>query len=124
MNCNIALSLIVLRCQDIMATRHFYESLGLLFQQEQHGNGPTHYSSVLEGGLVLELYPATDGVSDNTRLGLFVPALDDAISRIRQRGITVGNRQSFGDHVFVVAQDPDGRKVEIVQQPGQMQLAA
>jgi catechol 2,3-dioxygenase-like lactoylglutathione lyase family enzyme len=85
------LNLLVLRCRDIVATRAFYEGMGigLLFTQEQHGAGPDHYSAQLDGGLVLELYPAK-GDTDNTRLGF---------------GTGGGNCR--------VVEDPDGRNVEL-----------
>ena len=60
MNMIIALSLIVLRCSDVNASRRFYEALGLSFTTEKHGAGPEHYACRL-GDLVLELYPAAAG---------------------------------------------------------------
>lgn len=65
------LNLLVLRCRDIEATRTFYTQLGLTFTREQHGNGPVHYSTYLDG-LLLELYP-TNAEPDNVRLGFSVP---------------------------------------------------
>ena len=119
----IGISLIVLRCRDIAVTRRFYEALGLVFQQEQHGKGPVHYSTVLTGGMVLELYPSASGAVDNTRLGLFFPVLDDVSAALRRDGVPLGKRQHFGSHEFVVAEDPDGRKIELVQQPAQRMAA-
>lgn len=119
----IAMSLLVLRCQNIAETRSFYEMLGLSFQEEKHGNGPTHYSTVLDGGLVMELYPSSTSAVDNTRIGLYVPVLDDVITLLHKRGIAVGNRQTFGSSTFVVIQDPDGRKVELVERHS-LQMAA
>jgi hypothetical protein len=78
----------------------------------------------LAGGLVLELYPCADGMTDNTRIGLYVSVLDVVTDRLHKQGIAVSNRQNFGDADFVVVQDPDGRKVELVQKISQLQLAA
>jgi len=84
------LNLLVLQCSDIRATCQFYTALGVCFTQEQHGSGPVHYAAELDGGMVLELYPAK-GEPDNTRLGFVLG--------------TGGGRR--------VKKDPDGRSVEI-----------
>lgn len=62
-------TLIVLRCSNLIASKKFYETLGLSFTQEQHGHGPVHYSGTIEG-MVLELYPASpDGRTSHVGLG-------------------------------------------------------
>ena len=38
------ISLLVIRCQDLEASKVFYQQLGLVFEKEQHGSGPIHYS--------------------------------------------------------------------------------
>ncbi|MGC5024426.1 VOC family protein [Tsukamurella sp. DT100] len=69
------LSYLVIYCSDPDASRDWYESaLGLWFQREQHGvNRPVHYSTTLDGGTVLELYPAGDRPVTRTRIGITVP---------------------------------------------------
>ena len=54
------LTYLVLYVSDIDASRDWYESaLGLRFTEEQH-SGPVHYSTKLEDGTVVELFPAGD----------------------------------------------------------------
>ncbi|WP_420873805.1 VOC family protein [Nocardia huaxiensis] len=48
----------VLYVEDLEASRAFYRALGLDLIREQHGRSPVHYSVVLAGGEVIELYPA------------------------------------------------------------------
>jgi catechol 2,3-dioxygenase-like lactoylglutathione lyase family enzyme len=48
------LNLLVLRCKSIQVTKAFYEKLGLIFVQEQHGKGAVHYSTYVDE-MVLEL---------------------------------------------------------------------
>lgn len=60
------LTVLVLYVHSLELVKEFYELLGFTMAQEKHGNGPTHYSTVLKEGIVLELYPAgTKPVSRN-----------------------------------------------------------
>jgi len=100
-----AFNLLVLRCTDIRETKYFYESLGLAFEEEQHGKGPIHFSST-SLGFVLELYPSsTKYPTDQTRLGFSFHAfekLPDSIAEL------------FSPHqTTIILHDPDHRKVEI-----------
>ncbi len=101
-------SLIVIRCADLEASKDFYSNFGLKFTLEKHGNGPKHYASEVNG-IVFELYPSNgEACKDNTRLGFKLPELKSGLSRL-----TVVSTYEFnGQSVFVV-QDPDGRKVEL-----------
>lgn len=81
------------------ACRAFYEGLGLRFVRERHGTGPEHHAATLAGGLVLELYPATERRTTGAlRLGFTVPAhrTDPALEP--------------GRYTFT---DPDGRPVDV-----------
>lgn len=115
---SLALNLLVLRCKELERTRQFYEHLGLVFIQEQHGKGPVHYASEM-AGLVLELYPATEKqLPDKTRLGFTTSQLGelaDDISRSPEIVILKPLVQQ-ADRLVIVLQDPDGRTVEISQQ--------
>lgn len=64
------MNLLVLRCRNIDATKAFYAQFGLVFEREQHGSSPVHYSTHI-GNMLLELYPAK-GEPDNVRLGFTV----------------------------------------------------
>lgn len=104
----ITCNLIVLRCADIDVTRDFYESLGLVFVQEQHhANSPIHFSTQVHD-LVIELYPATASKPvDSCRLGFSINDWQLA----NQFGKTPMLRES---NYFFTLTDPDGRVVEIV----------
>ncbi|GAA4979428.1 hypothetical protein GCM10023205_55030 [Yinghuangia aomiensis] len=91
------MALLVLYSARVDECREFYAALGLEFVREQHGRGPVHYAAVLDGGLVVELYPAgARGETGALRLGFTVSAAE---------GRAAGER-------FQVT-DPDGRIVEV-----------
>ncbi len=90
-----AVSVVVLECADLVASRRFYEALlGVALEAEQHGDGPVHYSAALEG-VVLELYPGGTGAA-GLRLGLAVRNRPAALARLGVGG---------------PIRDPDGRRV-------------
>lgn len=97
MNTTTSATLLVLYTDDLERCRAFYAALGLQFVLEQHGNGPEHYATELPGGLVVELYPATERrPASSNRLGFGVAA--EAVDL------------APGRHVL---EDPDGRAVEV-----------
>lgn len=105
---SVALQLLVLKTHDLEALRSFYEALGILFQPEQHGEGPAHYSAQL-GAMVLELYPLSKARSSmpTERLGLQIEQLEEFLRgydrKVQRRG------------QVVIVEDPDGRKVELTE---------
>ena len=103
-----SLSLIVLRCRDLEASRAFFSAVGAEFTPEQHGTGSRHYSCTL-GGVVLELYPAGARNTSDVRLGFVVRDLARTLAQVRQQGGTVLS-ENVG-HAVVV--DPDGHKIEL-----------
>ena len=104
------LSLLVLRCRDIEVSKAFYETLGLSFIREKHGNGPIHYSCEYEG-MVFELYPNKGKVAeDNTRLGFRLDNISSIVSKFEMT-----DSYEFGGCIVHVVTDPDGRKVELSQ---------
>ncbi|MET9706820.1 glyoxalase/bleomycin resistance/dioxygenase family protein [Streptomyces griseus] len=87
--------LIVIYTNRLNACQAFYTELGLTFVTEQHGPGPEHYATQLDG-TVFELYPASPRrpATGSLRLGLTIPA---------------GPRTApVGQHTH---SDPDGRTV-------------
>jgi catechol 2,3-dioxygenase-like lactoylglutathione lyase family enzyme len=113
----LGVSLLVLRCKDVNATRRFYEELGLVFTKEKHGAGPEHYAWD-NGGFVFELYPTADNQPpDNVRLGFSTSLLADLVGNLRHtRNVTVlKGPHATSDRLVMVHQDPDGRNVEISQ---------
>ena len=110
---SIGLTLVVLRCADVQASRTFYEALGLAFVEEQHGDGPVHYAATL-GGTVLELYPARDRPSSPGRLGF---AVDDVQGSLRAARAAGGQVRASSGPDRVVVEDPDGVPVELTESP-------
>ena len=97
---------------DSVASREFYEGLGLTFRQEQHGAGPEHLSTVV-GRVVFELYPAgADLLTRVLRIGL---AVADLASVVERCGPAVVDDRERAGHRVVVVQDPDGHKIELTQ---------
>jgi catechol 2,3-dioxygenase-like lactoylglutathione lyase family enzyme len=104
----VKLSLLVLRCKDIEVSKSFYQSLGLSFVKEKHGNGPTHYSCE-HGDFVFELYPNKGEFPlDNNRLGFKVSGINSVI-----KNVAIADTYEFLGKTIHVTTDPDGRKVEI-----------
>lgn len=102
------LSLLVIRCDDLEISKEFYQSLGLIFTKEKHGNGPEHYACEIEG-MIFELYPNNDeSPKDKSRLGFKVGDLNDVLSRVQ-----VHSQYEYAGNTVYVVVDPDGRKVEI-----------
>jgi lactoylglutathione lyase len=115
---SVALNLVVLRSSDIARAAEFYTKLGLRFTRHQHGNGPEHFAAELGSG-VFELYPvAPDGPSTlGTRVGFSVPSLDAAIASLAAYpgAILAAPKDSPWGRRAVIA-DPDGHRVELLQQ--------
>ena len=102
------ISLVVIRCQDIEASKRFYQQLSLTFIKEKHGSGPEHYSCEHEG-VVFELYPNKGEASeDNVRLGFKVAEL-----ALKVATLPVTSSYEFDGEIIYVVTDPDGRKVEL-----------
>lgn len=110
------LNLLVLRSADLEKSVGFYGLLGLVFIEEQHGEGPIHYSSQL-GTTVLELYPlGKRSPTKDVRLGLSLKSLDDIVAGLEAEAIL----QALSDTDrgrLVVVQDPDGHIIELLEAP-------
>ena len=107
-----SLSLLVLKTNQLDVLREFYARLGFVFQQEQHGRGPIHFSAPLGAG-VLEIYPLPDGVVPDatTRLGFAVDDLPAALTELEEP--PTAKKTAWGWRAVV--RDPDGRAVELYQ---------
>ena len=92
-----SLSVVVLECADLAASRRFYETLlALRFVEERHGSGPLHYSADLDG-VVLELYAGQPGQST---VGFAVRNRPAAQRRLGAQG---------------PIHDPDGRRILLTE---------
>lgn len=111
------LNLVVIRVVDLERSRNFYSGLGLTFTLEKHGAGPEHLTA-RTGGAVFELYPSgRSGETIGVRLGFTVGSLKLAIEKVELAG---GKVLALTDikpgPSSAVLQDPDGHKVEIVEE--------
>ena len=107
--------LVVIRSMDIDSTVTFYRSLGIAFDEEQHGNGPRHVAADL-GGIVFEIYPTKklEDVDRTTRLGFSIPDIHTVIISIRDFGATIVEEPTNSEWgLRAVVRDPDGRSVEL-----------
>lgn len=108
------LNLLVLRSNDPSLAVKFYSQLGLNFQEEQHGRGPVHWAAEL-GGLVLEIYAATESqpVDASTRLGFAVADVKEMLQKFTESEIVSPAKDSpWGERAVI--RDPDGRSVELL----------
>jgi lactoylglutathione lyase len=107
------LNLIVLRTPKLDDMRRFYSALGARFQSEKHGSGAEHYAATLGDGLVLELYPASDGMTPDSglRLGLMVENIAETLRALGETGMP--RETQWG--LRAVVHDPDGRTIELLQ---------
>jgi predicted enzyme related to lactoylglutathione lyase len=114
-------SLIVLRTAHVESTLAFYRAFGLEFAEEQHGSGPIHFSSEVNG-TVLEIYPGAEGSAPPrqnggaTMLGFRVGSVDTIVTLLQQLGaqvVSAPKTSDWGRRAVVL--DYDGRAVEITQ---------
>ncbi len=115
----IRCNLLVIKTNQLETTRQFYQSIGIQFQKHQHGRGPVHYAAEM-GTFVFEIYPLSNQqarVDSSTRLGFEVNRLDDLITALPADVVLKLPHQAEWGYQAIV-QDPDGRKVELTQQPG------
>ncbi|MGZ6005727.1 MAG: VOC family protein [Candidatus Saccharimonadales bacterium] len=111
---NPELNLLVLRSTDLEKSVGFYGLLGLVFDEEKHGNGPIHYSAQL-GQLVLELYPlGKRNPTTDTRLGFLVSSVDECLNQLEPDSI-VEPAEDTGRGRLAIVKDPDGHTIELFQ---------
>lgn len=113
---------LVLYAASLPATTAFYRALGLKLEDEDHGEGPVHFATEL-GPVHFAIYPAEGpGRAGERRSGgsvfpgFYVESLDGAAEALAQAGARVlTGHQQMPWGCRVVAEDPDGRAVEINQ---------
>jgi len=113
---------LVLYAASPAATAAFYRSLGLELEDEDHGEGPVHFAAEL-GPVHFAIYPAEGpGRAPERRCGgsvfpgFYVPSLDRVAEALAGTGAAVlTGHQQMPWGCRVVAEDPDGRAVEINQ---------
>jgi lactoylglutathione lyase len=114
---------LVLYAASPAATAAFYRALGLALEDEDHGEGPVHFAAEL-GPVHFAIYPAeAAGRAGERRAGgssfpgFYVESLDHAAQALAQAGAPVlTSHQEMPWGCRIVAEDPDGRAIEINQQ--------
>jgi lactoylglutathione lyase len=116
------LASMVLFAANPPATAAFYRALDLVLEDEHHGDGPIHFAVEL-GTVHFAIYPAQAPgraaerrTGGNVFPGFYVESLERAVSALKQAGapiLTEHEQMEWGCRV--VAEDPDGRAVEIKQ---------
>lgn len=111
------LGLVVIRARDMAASRTFYESLGLTFQEEKHGGGPAHLSSTATG-VVFEIYPRRSDADSTSavRIGFTVESIESVLANVGSAPgavVTPPKTTQWGRRAVV--QDPDGHTIELLE---------
>jgi len=112
-----ALNLVVIRSADLDRAARFYEALGVRLSRERHGSGPEHLAGSA-GAVTLEIYPRGNaGETLGTRIGFRVASVAAAITAVQAVGGSVASPphdSPWGLRAVVV--DPDGHRVELVEE--------
>ncbi len=114
---------LVLFASDAEKTAAFYRALGVPLEDEDHGEGPVHFAAAI-GPVHFAVYPdetPSVGVTpwrggSSVFSGFYVDSLDVAVASVTAAGarlVAVHQFRPWGCRV--VAEDPDGRAVEINQ---------
>jgi predicted enzyme related to lactoylglutathione lyase len=113
---------LVLFAADPGTTAAFYRAIDVELEDEDHGEGPVHVAAEL-GPVHFAIYPAeAPGRARDRRLGgslfpgFYVESLDRAVEALAGVGapvLTEHEQMPWGCRV--VAEDPDGRAVEVNQ---------
>jgi lactoylglutathione lyase len=111
---------LVLYAADAEKTAEFYRAVGLELAHEDHGEGPVHFAMEL-GPVHFAIYPTEPRgraparrAAGSSFPGFYVAALDEVTESLRRMGarvLTEHEQMPWGCRV--VAEDPDGRAVEI-----------
>jgi lactoylglutathione lyase len=119
-----AVSSLVLFANDLAASAAFFRAVGVPLEREDHGDGPVHWAADLSG-VHFAIYQAETGIGSHaahfrsastTFPGLYVASLDDAAVALRGLGSNVVQPHRVRPWgCRIVAQDPDGRAIEINQ---------
>ncbi|MCB1179696.1 MAG: hypothetical protein KDK36_19115 [Leptospiraceae bacterium] len=110
------LNLLVIKSKNIHDLKDQYEMLGIKFEYHKHGEGPMHYSSIIDG-IVFEIYPIKVDfieIQGKLRLGFEVENLDLLIKNIERttwRIIKGKYKSDYGN--IAIIEDLDNNKIEL-----------
>jgi lactoylglutathione lyase len=113
---------LVLFAADVRGTAAFYRAIGLDLMEELHEEGPVHLAVEL-GPVHFAIYEAAAAgraperhSSGDTFPGFYVESLDDVTGALQQLGAPlIRDHEDMPWGCRIVAQDPDGRAVEVNQ---------
>ena len=112
---------LVLYAKEPAVTRQFYETVGLVFVEERHGDGPVHYACDLHG-IALEIYPLppnrTIKPSDTFALIFFVDAFEGVLAGLTAMDAEPGRVGVYVEKSGLRAvnvRDPEGRLVRLLE---------
>lgn len=114
------LASLVLYAADLDAAARFYRAVGIPLQDEDHGEGPVHVAAEL-GDVHFALYAATGPgralerrTAGASFAGVYVESLDDVLRDVTALGAPIlSGHEVMPWGCRFVAQDPDGRPVEV-----------
>jgi lactoylglutathione lyase len=116
----VTLSLLVVQTHQLERVRSFYQALGVEMHEEKHGKGPRHYAGFV-GNVVFEIYPLPEDGADSDprcRLGFAVEHMHTLFTQLKESGTPVISEPSLTPWgLRAIVRDPDGRAVELYQQP-------
>lgn len=105
------ISFLTLFAEDIERTADVYRPLGLRFETEKHGAGPSHLAGVADG-LVVEIYPGKDTVSPGMMIGFDVADLSIVRAKLAEAGVRLHRDiEQIDGARRLIAVDPEGRRV-------------
>jgi len=118
---NSIMNLVVIRTNQINKVLSFYQTLGLVFQEEQHGKGPVHYACEHEQ-IVFEIYPGKEAITPDWKkagavmLGFKVNGLNEIVKKLKDNGIEIITNPVETDRGLRASMsDPDGRRIELIE---------
>lgn len=103
-------------------TAAFYRALGIPLTDEVHDKGPLHLATDL-GGVHVAVYPqesagqaSARGSGGSVFFGFYVESLEATVDQLAKQGAPLlSDHETMPWGCRVVAEDPDGRAVEINQ---------
>jgi lactoylglutathione lyase len=114
---------LVVYAADTARTAMFYRAVGVDLQDEDHGEGPVHFAADLDG-VHFAIYPASEPgrlpaasrAAGGSFSGFYVTSLDQVTAALAELGAPV--LQAHQERPWgcrILAEDPDGRVVEVNQ---------
>ena len=114
---------LILFTSNLFALVEFYKSIGIPFEEEDHGEGPIHYACDLNGAHIA-IFESSEGkatergVGGSSQIGFQVDNVDaifDQALKAGAKSLIAPQERPWGKRA--VFEDLDGRSIEINQAP-------